>query len=206
MDFLQQSSSLETLVNPLVDNEPTLIMLLNPDNVKQTTMTRLGSSGEVLYKVQSNTSLTKCSVFRSEYGSEPIAMIERRDIFPDRITLEGQERMTIKSWLHGYGTFKDFPISFEKNGQLYHWRKNVVDQLALFRDGDSEHPIAWFERSKKRVVDGVPTIIQAWLALEREVIPIQDTVVVSFLIVEHKLRTGVNAGGLSGSRAAPYVI
>lgn len=106
MDFLQPSSSQETLVNPSVDDESTLIMLLNPDNVKRTIMTRRGSPGEVLYKVQSNASLTKCSVFRSEFDSEPIAVIERRDIFPDRITLEGQERMAIKNWLRGYGTFK----------------------------------------------------------------------------------------------------
>jgi len=181
-------------------------MLLNPDNVKNTTMTRLGDSADVLFKVQSNASLTKCSVFRSASYSEPIAVIKRGDIFPDRITLEGEERKTIKSWLRGYGTFKDFPISFEQNGQLFHWRKNVVDQLALFSEGDSERPIAWFERSKKRVVNGVPTIIQAWLALEREAIPIRDAVVVSFLIVEHKVRTGINAGNMIGGRGAAYVV
>lgn len=71
-------------------------------------MTRHGGphSGEVIYKVKSNTSLTKCSVFRP--GSDvPIALIERKDLFPDKITLEGEDRKTIKSWLRGYGTFKE---------------------------------------------------------------------------------------------------
>jgi len=121
------------LVNPSFDHEPALVILFNPDNVKQTTMTRLGGSGDVLYKVQSNPSLTKCSVFRSASYSEPIAVIERRDIFPDRVTLEGEERKKIKSWLRGYATFKDSRISFEKGGQLYHWRKNFDDQLAVGR-------------------------------------------------------------------------
>ncbi|KAF9443143.1 hypothetical protein P691DRAFT_713673 [Macrolepiota fuliginosa MF-IS2] len=204
---LGPSNSQITLTNPTFDDEPALVLLLNPDNVKKTIMTRLGGphSGEVLYKVESNASLTKCSVFRPN-SDVPIALIKRRDLFPDKITLEGERERNIKSWLQGYGTFKDFPISFEKDEKLYHWRTNIVDQLALFKDDNSEHPIAWFERSKKRVVDGVPTIFQAWLALEPEAIAIQDAVIVSFLIIEHKLRTDIKAGHLVGGRAAAFIV
>lgn len=103
---LQPSQSQITLVNPSFDNEPALVILLSPDNVKQTTMTCLGGGGssDVLYKVESNASLSKCSVFRP--NSELVALIERKDLFPDKITLEGEEKKTIKSWLRGYGTFK----------------------------------------------------------------------------------------------------
>ncbi|KAJ3569638.1 hypothetical protein NP233_g4912 [Leucocoprinus birnbaumii] len=200
---LKRSDSQITLVNPTFDNDPALVLLLKPDNVKQTTMTIL-RTGQVAYNVESNTSLTKCSVLRPG-EKDPVALIERKDLFPDKITLQGEERQTIKSWLKGYGTFKEFPISFERSGNTYHWKINFVSQLALFNANQPDHPIAWFERSKKRVIDGKPVILQAWLAMEPEAISIQDAVVVSFLVVEHKLRTDMKAGDLVAGRASNYV-
>ncbi|KXN82695.1 hypothetical protein AN958_00227 [Leucoagaricus sp. SymC.cos] len=205
---LKPTDSQITLVSPTFNHEPALVMLLKPDNVKQTTMT-CSRTGEVLYKVESNASLTKCSVFRPAIEA-PIALIERRDFFPDKITLEGEEKQTIKGWLQGYGTFKEFPISFERFGKLYHWKTNLINQLAVSKDSvvddNPEHPIAWFERSKKRVVDGKPVILQAWLALEADAITIQDQAVVSFLVVEHKLRTDVRASALVAGRATNFVV
>ncbi|KAF5349551.1 hypothetical protein D9756_008865 [Leucocoprinus leucothites] len=201
---LRPSESQITLVNPTFEHDPALVLLLKPDNVKQTSMAVL-KTGEVAYKVESSKSLTKCSVFRPG-NDTPVALIERKDFFADKITLEGEERQAIKNWLKGYGTFKEFPISFEKSGNLYHWKTNIVSQLALFSAGNPDHPIAWFERSKKRVIDGKPVILQAWLAMEPEAIAIQDAVVVSFLAVEHKLRTDVKAGDLLAGRASNFVV
>jgi len=92
---------------------------------------------------------------------------------------------------------------------LYHRDQLAIRRFQLFSDADSVHPIAWFEKSKKRVMNGVPMIIQASLALEQEAVVIQDIAVVSFLVVEHKLRTDTVLPMLhrtGGSPVNPWVL
>jgi hypothetical protein len=68
----------------------------------------------------------------------------------------------------------------------------------LFNDHDSVRPIAWYEKSKVRVVEGILTGFRACLALEEEAMEIQDFLVISFLIIESQTRRDTRPAGIEG--------
>ncbi len=74
----------------------------------------------------------------------------------------------------------------------------LIEPLKLFGDRDAVRPIAWYERSRVRVVEGVLTGFRACLALEEEAIEIRDFLVVSFLIIENQTRRDIRPSSLEG--------
>jgi hypothetical protein len=67
------------------------------------------------------------------------------------------------------------------------YKKILFSQL--YDDSDPDAPIAWFQTSKRAIMDDGQTMIyRAMLALQREGLAILDAVVVSLLVVEHGLR------------------
>ncbi|KAG5220430.1 cullin-associated nedd8-dissociated protein [Salix suchowensis] len=98
------------------------------------------------------------------------------------------------------------PTAFEENGNTYVWDASIVGQLSvsisiiwnfcrllfkslqMFKASEPDAPIAWFQGSRKMVVDGVPTVLPAFLVLQPDAADMQDLTVVSFLILEHKAR------------------
>ncbi|KAF5359570.1 hypothetical protein D9756_002991 [Leucocoprinus leucothites] len=187
-----------TLVNPEFEREPALVLVFSRDNIKDTVMRRKGGSNEVLYKVESETSGTRTSVYPST-SDVPIAILELKGLFGrDRITFQGEETKNISDWLSGYGPLRTFPIAFEHNGRRYKWKPNFIRQLG---DQDTVHPIAWFEGYKLRFIDGSLKGFKAFLAMEEEVVEVQDLVVLSFLIAENKMRKDMKPGTIEGGRS-----
>ncbi|KAG5637046.1 hypothetical protein H0H81_005997 [Sphagnurus paluster] len=127
----------------------------------------------------------------AEHGT-PIAVIEQRGFLPDRITFHGKQRTRLRSWLK-FSTLTLFPVTFQENGRIYSWRTTQEGTLALYIPNTTS-PIAWFNPS--RPTEGEP----ARLTLRPEASAIQDAVVVSFLILEHKARTSTppQADALAG--------
>lgn len=200
-------------------------------------MRRRGGSNEVLYVVESDSTLTKTSIYHPD-SDTPIAFIETKELLGwDKITLKGEERRNIKDWISGYGVFQTLwvlmdydkhntfltlfwlsPMWFTHNGRRYHWRTNFLSQLGvgsswlslsediywldgfskLFNDHDAVRPIAWYERSKVRVVEGILTGFRACLALEEEAIEIRDSLVISFLAIEGQMRKDIRPSGIEG--------
>jgi hypothetical protein len=64
----------------------------------------------------------------------------------------------------------------------------------LFSDKNHIHPVAWYERSKMCIVDGVLRGFRAYLVMEQEAMEIQDLVVISFLIAENKAGKDLGPG------------
>lgn len=58
----------------------------------------------------------------------------------------------------------------------------------MYKASEPDTPIAWFQSSRKLVMDGVPTVLPAFLVLQPDAADIQDSTVISFLILEHKVR------------------
>lgn len=99
-------ATLATLVNPGVEVDPPLVIVFDKDDVKQTVMRRRGGSNEVLYVVESDSTLTKTSIYHPD-SDTPIAFIETKELLGwDKITLKGEERRNIKDWISGYGVFQ----------------------------------------------------------------------------------------------------
>ncbi|KDQ58704.1 hypothetical protein JAAARDRAFT_34557 [Jaapia argillacea MUCL 33604] len=163
----------------LVDHPPagSTVLVLDKDSMKNTHVS-LGSSGmetEPLYTVSSNTSGDRTEV-RSAYSDIPVAVITRGTILPDKISIRGGEKMKLSKWLITKGV-SHFPITFAVDGKDYTWNINIVRQLTLYASEDLTTPLAWFVKSKKRVIDGTPTILPAYFVLKSDVDHIRDELV-----------------------------
>ncbi|KAF8876392.1 hypothetical protein BD779DRAFT_1677796 [Infundibulicybe gibba] len=114
------------------------------------------------------------------------------------ITLRG-ERRKMKEWLKLSGS-SVFPALFEHYGETYLWKCSIVGQLSFYKASSPGVPIAWFETSKRRVIEGVPNISRPYLALQPDALLIQDITIVSFLVLEQKSRMMTKSGQIiSGS-------
>ncbi|KAF7773508.1 hypothetical protein Agabi119p4_5675 [Agaricus bisporus var. burnettii] len=152
--------------------------------------------GGTLYKVASDETLLslKTSICRAD-SDAPIAFIETKNICGrDKITLRGGTRQNITDWISGYSILGSFPMTFNNNGRRYFWRKNKIQQLNLYNDYDPENPIATYERSKRRVIDGGLKSFPASLTLNDEATEIQDIIVISLLVIEGRIRGDFRPG------------
>jgi hypothetical protein len=75
---------------------------------------------------------------------------------------------------------------------VYQIRTEILPKL--FSDYDTDNPIAWYERSKLRVIDGVLKSFPASLTLRDEAKEVQDIVVISLLVVEDRIRGDFRPG------------
>lgn len=71
----------------------------------------------------------------------------------------------------------------------------------MYKASEPDTPIAWFQSSRKLVMDGVPTVLPAFLVLQPDAADIQDLTVVSFLILEQKARMSNKRTELLSGRA-----
>ncbi len=106
MNPRDSQETLATLVNPVAEAEPPFVIALDKDDVKQTVMRRRGGSNEVLYIVESDSTLTKTAVYHPD-SDTPIALIETKELLGwDKITFRGERRRNIRDWISGYGVFQ----------------------------------------------------------------------------------------------------
>ncbi|KAF9487834.1 hypothetical protein BDN71DRAFT_1458024 [Pleurotus eryngii] len=138
----------------------------------------------------------------------PYVVVTTGSVFSDKVSINGETAVRINKWLSPLKTFamlyvnstpsprnssidpyNHSPVKFEQDGSVYVWRCQGDGQLILYQGIDSHTPIAWFQRSRRRLVNNLPTVHPASLALQPAAVVIQDIVVASFLILEHKRRT-----------------
>ncbi|KAF7437470.1 hypothetical protein PC9H_004311 [Pleurotus ostreatus] len=166
------------------------LLYLTPDNVKKCTITLdLKDPGQTQYIVDSNLELTHMHVRRPyDPPDQPLAALHRREFLSDTISFRGGDKIKVKNWLKPLKTVNTFPAAFEENGNTYVWDASIVGQLSMFKASEPDAPIAWFQGSRKMVMDGVPTVLPAFLVLQPDAADMQDLTVVSFLILEQKAR------------------
>ncbi|EGN96461.1 hypothetical protein SERLA73DRAFT_162245 [Serpula lacrymans var. lacrymans S7.3] len=188
-----------TLVDPAILALASIILDFDRDDMKRTTIRIRGATSTQPYYYVETTKSDSRTVVRT--GDHVIATVERRDIFPDQITFKGSQSMNLSKWLKSPKMAK-FPISFVKDEKRYEWRINFIGQVALYEEGAAvTDAIAWFQASRKRVVDGRPVVYNALLALKPEADLMRDTVLVSCLLVEQKARMNAKANELAVGRA-----
>ncbi|KAL0947944.1 hypothetical protein HGRIS_010573 [Hohenbuehelia grisea] len=166
------------------------LLYFAPDDMKNSTIS-LGVGGQHLYTIESNRTTTRTGTrtgLRRVEDPTPFAVVERRAIFPDKLALRGVEPVKLDKWLRHSGPLSIYPITLDIEGDTYFWRLNITGELSLYSALVPNTPIAWYQCSKTRVVNELPNITAAHLVLKPDALPIQDMVVLSFIILEHKSR------------------
>ncbi|KAF5376286.1 hypothetical protein D9615_008532 [Tricholomella constricta] len=175
------------------------VFTFSRDDMRRTTLSLRGYGP--IYTVDSDQGYTRTNIYR--YGEQvPLAVSEQRGILPDKITFCGKQRQRLRSWLK-FSTLTLFPVTFEAHGKSYVWRNSAEGKLSLHFSPLTDSPIAWFTSSRTLTVNGMTSTQAAYLTLRPEAIEIQECVIVSFLILEHKSRTSTPQQ--SDSLAGQYV-
>ncbi|KAG5643315.1 hypothetical protein DXG03_001199 [Asterophora parasitica] len=155
------------------------------DDMRRTTLSLRGYGPS--YTVDSDQGYTRTNFHR--YGERvPLAVLEHRGILPDKITFCGKKRQRLRTWLK-FSTLTLFPVTFEAHGNTFVWRASPEGRLSLHFSPLTDAPIAWFTASRSLTINGITSTENAFLTLRPEAIEIQDVVIMSFLILEHKSRT-----------------
>jgi len=162
-----------------------VVLDFDPDDMKQCTISVRGS-GKQVYQVASGEKLKTTTISRAN-ESTPLAVLERHDMLSDKITFTGRESLSVRKWLKSH-LFSSFPVTFEEGGRKYTWNQSDQGQLTLTSESDPDRPIAWFQGTKRYLVDGASQVGSAYLALESEAEQIRDVVIISMLVLEQKTR------------------
>ncbi|KAG9223367.1 hypothetical protein PLEOSDRAFT_1101158 [Pleurotus ostreatus PC15] len=167
---------------------PSKLLYFSVDSVLNST---LSYRTDVSYVVESHSDATHVTTTEIQKGMDtaPYVVVTTGSLFSDKVSINGETAVRINKWLSPLKTFAMFPVKFEQDGGVYIWRCQGDGQLILYEGVDSHTPIAWFQRSRRRLVNNLPTVHPASLALQPAAVKIQDIVVASFLILEHKRRT-----------------
>ncbi|PIL29770.1 hypothetical protein GSI_07975 [Ganoderma sinense ZZ0214-1] len=169
----------------------TATLTLTPDNVSNAAIYDV--SGEALYTISTQLGWLTSTTQVKNVDGEVVAMLEWRDVLPNRLTLGKRPPTSLHDWLQtsrvpysarGNASFKD------DSGRKYRWKGTTYSKtLELFaEDDDYKVPIATFKRSRLSLGEDLPAE-PASLVLTERAVEIQDAVVISFLFLE-KLRRG----------------
>ncbi|KAJ6543842.1 hypothetical protein B0H19DRAFT_1267165 [Mycena capillaripes] len=177
------------------------------DVLTKTTLSLRGTSSPI-YQVSSEDGLSTTHIHRiSSSESELLATIARTDlILPDKITMRGRKTVKVRSWLKPQGILSTIPATMEEDGTVYTWKTNDVGLLSLW---SGKEQIAWYQPAARRMVDGKSVLMPAYLALDDVALPIQDSVVISCLVLGQKLRwdakgNGYTAAAVTGSMLGSF--
>ncbi|KAI5120156.1 hypothetical protein M0805_003643 [Coniferiporia weirii] len=186
--FAEGMASQLTLVDPSAYGAPYTFASFDRDDMRNTRV--FAADERLLYTIETDTqTYAHTSVFRGVSREDVVAEVKRKDLRADKIKFGAEKSGELKAWLHGSsGKWTDFPVSFSWRGSEFTWKTNGARQIALYRENESAHPIAWFQSSRKEIIDGAQRTLRALLALEEEALDILDAVVVSLFIVESNLR------------------
>ncbi|KAF4566591.1 hypothetical protein EYR36_012022 [Pleurotus pulmonarius] len=185
---------------------PSELLYFSADSVLNST---LSCRSDASYVVESHSDMAHVTTTEIQKGTDPApyVVVTTGTLFSDKVSLDGKPAVRINKWLSPLKTFSMLyvnptsslcdsniypyihsPVKFEQDGNVYVWRCQGDGQLILYQGVDSHTPIAWFQRSRRRLVNNLPTVHPACLALQPAAVKIQDVVVASFLILEHKRR------------------
>ncbi|TCD64189.1 hypothetical protein EIP91_004465 [Steccherinum ochraceum] len=121
------------------------------------------------YVVESNRDNTETNVYRVDGQAvrTRIALIERGNLLPAKITLADAAPIRLSRWLQTR-TLRDFPATMAAGDINYIWKKNMVDQLRMVAEDDPATPVAWFHRSRRETVDDQQVVHPATLVITQD--------------------------------------
>jgi len=184
-----------------------IVLELDVDNTNNTNLLNRGTR-RYDYSVRSSKDVSITKVYRhlqDDAEGVLVAVIERGSLMPDKITFADGKSVRVGNWLKSSG-LSDFPATMEVAGEEYVWRKNMVDQLSMCSHSASQKPLAWFQKSQRRLdVSSQDQSTEqvhdhAYLEFVRDVEAMKDFIVTATLILEHKIRMRAKTHGMaSGS-------
>ncbi|KAL0945581.1 hypothetical protein HGRIS_014741 [Hohenbuehelia grisea] len=195
------NSQITLVSNEANQDASSTLLYFTPDNMKNSVISLGTANGKTMYIIESNPAVTRMTLRRGT-DSTPFAIVQRREIIPDKLSLHGGEPFRVNKWFHYSGFFDVFPVSLEIQGSQFVWKSSMMGELSLYSAFALNTPIAWYQCAQKRVIDGRPVITAAYLVLRPDATPIQDMVVLSFILLEHKSRMNRKADELVVGRAA----
>jgi hypothetical protein len=137
-----------------------------------------------LYSVVTDTKSDKRTEIFDARGNHLLARIDRRDILPDTITFPNRNNgssINLNKWLQKSKLDDGHHIhSIETAHGTYVWKSDADYRLALYRKDDMTNPVAHLQRGTR--TQNFAVIMQGEAEL------IRDDVIVSFLILEQRLR------------------
>ncbi|KAJ8521835.1 hypothetical protein ONZ45_g1510 [Pleurotus djamor] len=172
----------------LVPSRTSKFLYLGPDSVKNCTIHVNSKHGDVAYEVSTPTNLAETVVTKGEQ-SIPFATITRRRMRSDRISIDEGKAFRVTNLVKPTQGWRIFPATLHVGETVLLWKFSKDGKLVLYKGESPRVPIAWFQRSSKLVVNNLSSTVPAFLVLQPDAVEIQDSVVLSFLILEHKLRT-----------------
>ncbi|KAF9490288.1 hypothetical protein BDN71DRAFT_1511402 [Pleurotus eryngii] len=161
------------------------VYYLHPNDVKECTITKSEIDGSLAcYRITSSKTRSRTSMYKANEPS-PFATVQR-SFWSEKVTLRGKQPMKVGQWLR-QPSFGVCPATFEEQERTYVWKADGRG-LSLYSSEDQRNPIACFRQVTSKMVNGFPSIIPASLILRPEASAIQDLVIASFLILEHRHR------------------
>ncbi|KAL4255393.1 DUF6593 domain-containing protein [Pleurotus pulmonarius] len=144
---------------------PSELLYFSADSVLNST---LSCRSDASYVVESHSDMAHVTTTEIQKGTDPApyVVVTTGTLFSDKVSLDGKPAVRINKWLSPLKTFSMFPVKFEQDGNVYVWRCQGDGQLILYQGVDSHTPIAWFQRSRRRL-----NISEEWLL---KGVPIQN--------------------------------
>lgn len=137
-----------------------------------------------LYSVVTDIKSDKRTDIFDVRGNRLLARVDRRDILPDTITFPNRNSgssIHLSKWLQKSKLEDGHHIhSIETAHGTYVWKSDAAYRLALYRKGDMSKPVAHLQQGTR--TQNFAVIMQEEAEL------IRDDVIVSFLILEQRLR------------------
>ncbi|KAH7924087.1 hypothetical protein BV22DRAFT_1035602 [Leucogyrophana mollusca] len=191
-----------TVIAPPVSSDATTTLDFERDVVTSTTISARGDS-TLVYSVESvrRSGSSNLNTLIRE-GDKVLAVVERRGVLPDQLSLHGSAPLNLRKWIKSPMT-SIFPATFEESGRKYRWKSNNGGKLQLYSDDRASGAIAWFHPSRLTFSSdgGERTLQTACLSLRPEADRIRETVIVSCILVLQKMRAKDKKKETSASRS-----
>ncbi|KAG1763368.1 hypothetical protein EDD22DRAFT_777131 [Suillus occidentalis] len=147
-----------------------------------------------LYSVVTDVKSDKRTDIFDARGNRLLARVDKRDILPDTITFPNRNNgssINLSKWLQKGKLGDGHHIhSIDTARGTYVWKSDANYRLALYRKGDMSSPVAHLQQGTR--TQNFAVIMQGEAEL------IRDDVIVSFLILEQRLRISekhIDVGG-----------
>ncbi|TFK35455.1 hypothetical protein BDQ12DRAFT_688175 [Crucibulum laeve] len=165
-----------TLVNPA----PPVALVFNMSSTLNTT---LFAHSKPMYRVRSDRAGARTDIYDIQAKSI-VGTIKRKEVFSDTVTFPHRNSgkpIKVRKWLRSTRTPGGFSsMTLETESGLFIWRLDTSLRLVLYREDDLDSPISYVKSSSPNS--------HLILVLKSGSEDIREEIIVSFLILEQKLR------------------
>ncbi|KAF8643039.1 hypothetical protein AX16_009240 [Volvariella volvacea WC 439] len=189
-----------TLVQPPSSNPDKVLYF---DRPSFTDVRITDKHNQVVYDVKSDKHGYTIKIYegeKSNESNEPCVIIQKSDIFSDKVKFRGQDPVKIKDWINGGDQISLF--IFQHEGRKYVWKATGSYQVSFYAETDAENPIAWFQDPIRSVgASGKAVVVPGYLALKGEALLMIDVVLASYLVVAQKVTKNIMGRGIGEGQA-----